>query len=321
MPESVAPYMAFRELIAPLDRPTRRLPRPARILDIGAGAGAYGELLDRWWPGRFDYVGADYSDEILALARGRWPGRTFLRKDVFEPGALDGYDIVMASALLDVLPEVEPGLDALLGCGRPLGGAPSPATRPATVRTSRSLRATAASTRTARTSRGQQLEEAARQARPPDRGRGRRRRRRALVPARSIVITLFSIPKAFVGQRGDDSAQRASELDARSTGVQVILLGEARPGRRRRPLRSERRTSPRVRRASSGRRGSTMRFARVDAIAKHRLRCFVNGDIILLDDFLPAVRPGPRGGERVPDDRRNARSRGRPDRSRSPRRV
>ena len=115
MPESVAPYMAFRELIAPLTTDPS-MPRPARILDIGAGAGAYGELLDRWWPGRFDYVGADYSDEILALARGRWPGRTFLRKDVFEPGALDGYDIVMASALLDVLPEVEPGLDALLGC-------------------------------------------------------------------------------------------------------------------------------------------------------------------------------------------------------------
>jgi hypothetical protein len=113
-PESVAPYVAFRELVAPLvDDPS--VPRPARILDIGAGAGAYGELLDRWWPGRFDYIGADYSDEILALTRRRWPGRTFLRKDLFEPGTLDGYDIVMASALLDVLSEVEPGLDALLG--------------------------------------------------------------------------------------------------------------------------------------------------------------------------------------------------------------
>ena len=113
-PEAVAPYVAFRELVAPLITDPS-LPRPARILDIGAGAGAYGELIDRWWPGRFDYVGADYSDEILAVTRKRWPERTFLRKDVFEPGALDGYDIVMASALLDVLPEVDLGLDALLG--------------------------------------------------------------------------------------------------------------------------------------------------------------------------------------------------------------
>ena len=113
-PEAVVPYVAFRELVAPLvDDPA--LPRPARLLDIGAGAGAYGELLERWWPGRFEYVGADYSEEILALARERWPGRTFVHKDVFEPGALDGYDIVLASALLDVLPEVEPALDALLG--------------------------------------------------------------------------------------------------------------------------------------------------------------------------------------------------------------
>jgi hypothetical protein len=113
-PESVAPYVAFRELVAPLVSDPA-LPRPALLLDIGAGAGAYGELIDRWWPGRFDYVGADYSEEVLALARDRWPTRTFLHKDVLEPGALDGYDIVLASALLDVLPDVEAGLDALLG--------------------------------------------------------------------------------------------------------------------------------------------------------------------------------------------------------------
>ena len=113
-PDEVVPYVAFRELVAPLVTDPS-VPHPARILDIGAGAGAYGELLDRWWPGRFDYVGADYSDEILTATRKRWPDRTFLRKDVFEAGALDGYHIVMASALLDVLPDPEPGLDALLG--------------------------------------------------------------------------------------------------------------------------------------------------------------------------------------------------------------
>jgi SAM-dependent methyltransferase len=113
-PEAIGPYVSFRELVVPLvDDPS--LPRPARILDIGCGAGAYGELLERWWPGRFDYVGADYSEEILALTRERWPGRTFIQKDALEPRALDGYDVVMASALLDVLPEIEPGLAALLG--------------------------------------------------------------------------------------------------------------------------------------------------------------------------------------------------------------
>ena len=31
-------------------------------------------------------------------------------------------------------------------------------------------------------------------------------------------------------------------------------------------------------------------FARTDAVARHPLRCFVNADIILLDDFLAAVQ-------------------------------
>ena len=30
-------------------------------------------------------------------------------------------------------------------------------------------------------------------------------------------------------------------------------------------------------------------FARVDAIAEHHVRCFVNADVLLLDDLLPAV--------------------------------
>lgn len=117
-PESVAPYRSFRELLGPLTTDPD-LPVPARLLDIGSGMGAYGELLDRWWPRRFEYVGADYSDEILAIARERWPARTFVRKDVLEPAALNGYDIVMASALLDVLTDVEPALDALLAADAP----------------------------------------------------------------------------------------------------------------------------------------------------------------------------------------------------------
>jgi SAM-dependent methyltransferase len=112
-PETVAPYVAFRKLVGAL-LVDPALPSPARILDIGAGAGAYGELLSRWWPGRFDYVGADYSEEILAVARERWQGRTFVQKDIHAPGALGGNDVVMASALLDVLAEIEPGLRALL---------------------------------------------------------------------------------------------------------------------------------------------------------------------------------------------------------------
>jgi SAM-dependent methyltransferase len=113
-PESVAPYRAFAELLAfVVEDP--ELPRPATFLDIGCGMGAYGELLERHAPGRFAYTGADFSREILDVARTRWPERRFEQRDLFEPGATDGFDVVFASALVDVLAEPERALDMLLG--------------------------------------------------------------------------------------------------------------------------------------------------------------------------------------------------------------
>jgi len=111
-PEEVAPYRSFRELLGPLAADPA-LPVPARFLDMGCGAGAYGELLERWAPGRFAYTGADYAQEVVDAARARWPGREFVRRDLFEPHALDGYDVVFASALVDVLAQYEEALEAL----------------------------------------------------------------------------------------------------------------------------------------------------------------------------------------------------------------
>jgi SAM-dependent methyltransferase len=111
-PDSVAPYRSFR-LLLDVILGQEGLPSPATFLDIGCGVGAYGELLDRWAPGRFDYVGADFAKEVVAAAQSRWPSRRFVRRDVHEEHALDGFDIVFASALLDVLPDYETVLDLL----------------------------------------------------------------------------------------------------------------------------------------------------------------------------------------------------------------
>ncbi len=102
------------------------------------------------------------------------------------------------------------------------------------------------------------------------------------------MITLFSIPKPFVGPVA--AVQRNAVRSWRALGpdVQVVLLGdeqgiaeaaaEARVDHVAEVGRNEYGT-PRLDEA----------FARVDEVARHELRCFVNGDIVLLDDFLPAV--------------------------------
>jgi SAM-dependent methyltransferase len=117
-PETVPPYRSFKELLQLLvDEP--ELPAPARFLDIGCGAGAYAELLERWAPGRFDYLGADYSEQIVHAAQARFPNKTFERRDLFEPGALQGFDVVFASSLVDVLAQYDDALDTLLAADAP----------------------------------------------------------------------------------------------------------------------------------------------------------------------------------------------------------
>jgi SAM-dependent methyltransferase len=112
-PEEVAPYRSFLTGVTRLLEHDH-LPEPARLLDIGCGVGAYADLLDRYFPGRFDYTGADYSEEVLDVARRRAPSRSFERLDLLEDGVPGGFDVVLASALVDVIPDWERALDRLL---------------------------------------------------------------------------------------------------------------------------------------------------------------------------------------------------------------
>lgn len=118
-PQQSPPYRAFLEgmnvLVADF-----ALPTPVRFLDFGCGTGHYSELLARYFPGRFVYVGCDFSAEMVEAAQSLWPGRDFVRNDIYE-NCLDlgEFDVICASALVDVLPEVERALDLLLGSDAP----------------------------------------------------------------------------------------------------------------------------------------------------------------------------------------------------------
>lgn len=118
-PESVPPYRAFLEAIEWMlaELP---LPDPVRLLDFGCGVGHYSELLERRYPGRFDYTGCDYSEAMVEAARGEWGGRRFVTNDLFA-NTLDlaAFDLVVASALVDITEDYERALDVVLGSAVP----------------------------------------------------------------------------------------------------------------------------------------------------------------------------------------------------------
>jgi SAM-dependent methyltransferase len=118
-PDAVPPYRAFFVAMETLMN-ERPLPMPARLLDFGCGLGHYGELLERRFQGRFEYVGCDSAPEMVEAARREWPGREFVVNDLFDNRLeLGAYDVILAGALLDVVDDVHRGLDVLLAAPAP----------------------------------------------------------------------------------------------------------------------------------------------------------------------------------------------------------
>jgi SAM-dependent methyltransferase len=118
-PRSAVP---FRMLIAALEEVLAAddLPTPARFLELGCGVGHNGEVLHRMFPGRFEYVGTDYSVELIEAARAEWPERHFEVDNVLEPRInFDEFHIVCPSGLIECLAEYERGLDSVLGSSAP----------------------------------------------------------------------------------------------------------------------------------------------------------------------------------------------------------
>jgi hypothetical protein len=103
------------------------------------------------------------------------------------------------------------------------------------------------------------------------------------------VLTLFSVPKPFHGHIGEIQRNAIASWKALDPDVQVVLVGDDEGVEEAAhdagvlhvgALERSPRGTPRLDSA----------FARVDEVARHSLRCFVNADIVLLADFLPAVR-------------------------------
>jgi hypothetical protein len=103
------------------------------------------------------------------------------------------------------------------------------------------------------------------------------------------VLTLFTVPKPFRSHVGDIQRNAIESWRALGPLVQIVLIGDeggveqaAREGGFEHvgKLARNDRGTPRLDSA----------FECVVTVAQHPLWCLINGDIILLDDFLPAVK-------------------------------
>jgi hypothetical protein len=105
---------------------------------------------------------------------------------------------------------------------------------------------------------------------------------------RNEVLTLFSIPKAFEGHVGLIQRNAIRSWTALRPDVQVVLVGDE-------PGIAEAATAlgaSHVSGVAVSDRGTPRiddAFARVDDVAVHPLRCFVNADVVLLDDLPRAA--------------------------------
>jgi hypothetical protein len=108
------------------------------------------------------------------------------------------------------------------------------------------------------------------------------------------MLTLFSIPKPFAGGTAEIQLNALRSWVALGNEVQVVLLGDE-PGIADAARSHGVHHIPSLLRNEHGTPRLDDAFASADGVAHESLRCFVNADIILLDDFIPAVRRVARG--------------------------
>ncbi len=109
----VAPFRVFLEAVADV-LTDGDLPDPCPLLDLGCGVGAYGDVLERRFPGRFTYEGWDSSPAVVGAARRARPHRAFRVASLQDTEVSPSFEIVLASALLDVQQNFERALGLLL---------------------------------------------------------------------------------------------------------------------------------------------------------------------------------------------------------------
>jgi len=103
------------------------------------------------------------------------------------------------------------------------------------------------------------------------------------------VLTIFSVPKPFLGAIGEIQHRALASWTALGNGVQVLLLGDE-EGAAEAARKTGAEHLPELARTDQGTPRLDAAFAAADETARHPLRCFVNADVVLYDDLLDAAR-------------------------------
>jgi hypothetical protein len=111
------------------------------------------------------------------------------------------------------------------------------------------------------------------------------------------VLTVFSVPKPFGGRIGEIQRRAVESWLSIGPDVQVLLLGDER-GTAEAAREAGAEHIPELTRTAHGTPRLDSAFAAADAAARHRLRCFVNADVVLFDDLPAAEAHVSRGHDR-----------------------
>jgi len=103
------------------------------------------------------------------------------------------------------------------------------------------------------------------------------------------VLTVFSVPKPFVGRIGEIQRRALASWVELAPDVQVLVLGDE-DGVDEAAREAGAEYLSDLARTERGTPRLDAAFAAADAVARNSLRCFVNADIVLFDDLPTAAR-------------------------------
>ena len=84
------------------------------ILDVGCTSGYYYEIINFYFPNKFNYSGCDYNEQSVNLAKKYYPDVSFFVNDLTDLSLMDrSYDVTFLSGVIEHVPKYETGLSEL----------------------------------------------------------------------------------------------------------------------------------------------------------------------------------------------------------------